>query len=115
MPQTRLSAAVNVNAWQAVPPSAGTTPKFFAPSGLVTPPPARSVPTTLKVLPPPVFLMQKLTVTVSPGSIAPFGGKQLSPCNVGVLEVIAGTPRMQPATFVSWVSTMLITPVAVIG
>ena len=56
----------------------------------VTPPETCMVPTRLAVLAVPVFKAQKLTVTVSPGSITLLLGTQPSAVNVAVPAVMIG-------------------------
>jgi hypothetical protein len=59
-----------------------------------------NVPTRLVVEAPPAFFRQKLTVTVSSGSTAPFGGAQLSVFSVEPAATIMGMPCKHTGMFV---------------
>ena len=71
-------------------PSVETTPYVCGSPGKVTSLVASSVATRLEVLALPVFLTERLTVTVSPGSTTPFPGVQFSADNVQPLVTITG-------------------------
>ena len=79
----------------------------------MTPPDDCSVATRFVVLPPPLFIILKLTVTVSFGSIAPFAPEQDSAPSVEPAAWINGTPVKQTGTFVVMAAVMLKFPVDV--
>src|SRR5215210_7234520 len=89
----------------AVPPFAATTPKTAGAPGLVTPPVAWSVATRLLVAPAPLFFRPKVTVTASPGSMAPLA-LVLAVSDAPLAAMIA-TPDKQALTFVVAPSVML--------
>src|ERR1051325_9581413 len=87
LPQGRAGSAVKVKERQTVAP--GATTREFCGLPPVTPPVFCNVPTRLVVGPLPAFWIQKLTVTVSPGSIIMFAGAQFSAVRVLVVPTIA--------------------------
>src|ERR1039458_1192056 len=90
LPQVPL--AVNVNGRLTVVPPLVTIPYVWGLLGDVMPPVACRVATRLLELPQPVFFNPKLTVTVSPGSIAPLVGMQLSAVSVAPFVAMSGEP-----------------------
>src|SRR5262249_54218682 len=74
----QLPLAVKVKACVAAIPPAASAPKLLGPVGNVTPPVASRVANRLVVSTLPRFRSPNLTVTVSPGSMAPFGGRHPS-------------------------------------
>src|SRR5262249_16044228 len=89
-------STVNETSRHTAGPPAVNTPKSAAPDGLVTPPDAWSVATRSVVSALPVFCMQKVTVTVSPGSGSPLAGRQLSADSVAPVEGITGIRERHP-------------------
>src|SRR2546423_14670042 len=87
LPQMRAGSAVKVKERHTVAPGA-TAPKVCDPPP-VTPPVFCNMPTRLVVGPLPAFWTQKLKVTVSPGSITPFEGLQLSVVRLELSGMIA--------------------------
>ena len=79
----------------------------------VTPPEACMVPTRLVVLAVPVFKAQKLTVTISPGSITALFGTQASAVRVAVPAEMAAAAAQPPvrvkfAIRVNWLPYWLV-------
>src|SRR5215471_5439503 len=95
-PHASAGSTVNDTSRHTAGPPAVRTPKSAAPDGLVTPPEGCSVAMRSVVSALPVFCMQNVTVTGSPGSGMPLAGRQPSAESVASVEAITGIPEMQP-------------------